>query len=131
MKISKQARREAKELFRSCLSDGRLEETRVRQAVQQTLQTKPRGYLAILSHFLRLVKLAIEQRTARIESAVALSQDLQAEVRDSLEKTYGPSLAVSYAQNPALIGGLRIRVGSDVYDGSIQGRLAALQESFN
>ncbi len=131
MKISKQARREAKELFRSCLSDGRLEETRVRQAVQQTLQTKPRGYLAILSHFLRLVKLAIEQRTARIESAVALSQDLQAEVRDSLEKTYGPGLAVSYAQNPALIGGLRIRVGSDVYDGSIQGRLAALQESFN
>jgi F0F1-type ATP synthase delta subunit len=29
-----------------------------------------------------------------------------------------------------LIGGLRIRVGSDVYDGSIQARLKALEESF-
>ncbi len=131
MKISKQARREAKELFLNCLTDGLLDDGRVRRAVQQVLQAKPRGYLAILTHFQRLVKLAIEQRTARIESAVALTPDLQDRVRASLEQTYGPGLAVSYAQNPALVGGVRIRVGSDVYDGSIAGRLAALQESFN
>ena len=34
------------------------------------------------------------------------------------------------AQNPALLGGLRIKVGSDVYDGSVQGRLENLVESF-
>src|SRR5512140_747614 len=113
MKISKQARRDAKELFRSCFTDGRLDEPRVRQAVQQVLQSKPRGYLAILSHFQRLLKLAIEQRTARIESAVALSPELQAEVQASLERTYGAGLAISYTQNPALVGGLRIHVGSD------------------
>ena len=51
MKISKLARREAKELFRCCLSNGLLDENRARQAVQQVLASKPRGYVAILSHF--------------------------------------------------------------------------------
>lgn len=130
MKITKQARREAKELFRSCVVGGLLEENRVRQAVQQVLQTKPRGYIAILTHFLRLLKLDIERRTARVESATPLSPDLQTQIQTGLARSYGKGLDISFAQNPKLIGGLRIKVGSDVYDGSIQGRLAELQESF-
>lgn len=130
MKITKQSRREAKELFRSCVVGGLLEENRVRQAVQQVLQTKPRGYLAILTHFLRLVKLDIERRTARVESAVPLATELQTQIQTSLARSYGKGLNISFAQNPELIGGVRIKVGSDVYDGSVQGRLAELQESF-
>jgi F-type H+-transporting ATPase subunit delta len=130
MKITKQARRGAKELFRSCVVGGLLEENRVRQAVQQVLQTKPRGFLAILTHFLRLIKLDIERRTARVESAVPLASDLQTQIQTSLARSYGKGLDISFAQNPELIGGVRIKVGSDVYDGSVQGRLAELQESF-
>jgi F-type H+-transporting ATPase subunit delta len=130
MKITKQSRREAKELFRSCVVGGLLEENRVRQAVQQVLQTKPRGYLAILTHFLRLIKLDIERRTALVESAVPLASDLQTQIQTSLARSYGKGLEISFAQNHELIGGVRIKVGSDVYDGSVQGRLAELQESF-
>jgi len=130
MKITKQARREAKELFRSCVVGGLLEENRVRQAVQQVLQLKPRGYLAILTHFLRLVKLDIARRTARVESAAPLASDLQTQIQTSLARSYGKGLDISFAQNPDLLGGVRIKVGSDVYDGSVQGRLAELQESF-
>jgi len=130
MKISKQARREGKELFRCCVVNGLLDDNRVRQAVQQVVSAKPRGYLAILSHFERLVKLDLERRNARIESAVPLSPELQASVQSSLTRVYGSGLNTSFVQNPALIGGMRIKVGSDVYDGSIQARLAALQESF-
>ncbi len=128
MKISKQARREAKELFRSCQTDGLLDEGRVRNAVQHMLQTKPRGYLAILAHFQRLVKLDIDRRTAKIESAAPLSPDLRSRVESDLARTYGPGLSFSFAQNAALIGGMRVQVGSDVYDGTVQARLAALQE---
>ena len=130
MKITKQARREAKELFRSCVVSGLLDENRVRQAVQQVLQTKPRGYIATLTHFVRLVKLDIERRTARVESATPLSPELQTQIQTGLARSYGKGLDISFAQNPELIGGLRIRVGSDVYDGSVQSRLAELQESF-
>jgi F-type H+-transporting ATPase subunit delta len=76
------------------------------------------------------VKLDIERRTARVESAVPLPADMQADVQASLVRTYGPGLYITFAQNPALIGGMRIKVGSDVYDGSVQARLAALQEKF-
>ncbi len=131
MKISKQARKEAKELFRTCLEDGRLEPNRVRYVVQQVLQAKPRHYLAVLSHFQRLVKLALEQRAARVESPLPLGPDLEAEIRESLTHAYGEGLDVAFAQNRSLLGGLRIQVGSDVYDGSIQARLETLQESFN
>jgi F-type H+-transporting ATPase subunit delta len=130
MKISKQARREAKELFRSCLANGLLDENRVRQAVQAVIAQKPRGYLAILSHFQRLVKLDLDRRTARVESAAPLSPDVQAAVQSNLGRKYGPGLNVSFAQDPALLGGMRIQVGSDVYDGSVQARLAALREAF-
>jgi F-type H+-transporting ATPase subunit delta len=130
MKISKQARREAKQLFHSCLVNGLLDENRARQAVQQVLSLKPRGYIAILSHFQRLVKLDVERHSARIETAVPLASELQASVQDSLGRVYGPGLKISFTQNSSLIGGMRIKVGSDVYDGSIQARLAALQESF-
>ena len=130
MKIAKQARREATQLFRSCLGNGLLDEERARQTVKKVLELKPRGYLQILAHFQRLVTLDVEAHAARVESAEALSNDLQARLRENLLKTYGQGLTVSFAQNPALIGGLRIRVGSDVYDGTIQGRLSALQESF-
>ena len=131
MKVSKQAKREAKQLFRSCVADGLLDEQRARQVVKQVLETKPRGYLAIVSHFLRLVKLDLERRTAKVETADALPPDLQAKVQAGLARAYGPGLALSFARNPALLGGLRIKVGSDVYDGSVQARLTALQECFS
>jgi len=130
MKISKQARRGAKELFRSCVVNGLLDEGRVRTAVQRVVEAKPRGYLAILSHFQRLVKLDLERRSARVESAVPLSDDLRSRVQAGLTRLYGGGLNFSFAQNPALLGGLRIKVGSDVFDGSVQARLAALEQSF-
>ena len=130
MRISKQARRGAKQLFRICLADGLLDENRVRQGVQRVVAAKPRGYLAILSHFERLVKIELARRTAKVESAASLTPDLRANVQVSLSRAYGPGLNISFAQNPDLIGGLRIKVGSDVYDGSVKARLTALEEQF-
>ena len=130
MKISKQSRRDAKQLFRSCVVNGLLDENRVRQAVRAVIAQKPRGYAAILPQFQRLIRLDLDRRTARVESAVPLPDDLQANVTGRLGNIYGAGLSLSFAQNPALIGGLRIKVGSDVYDGSVQSRLAALAESF-
>jgi len=130
MKSTKQTRRDAKQLFRSCLDKGVLSETRVREAVTQVAAAKPRGYIGILTQFQRLVKLELDRRAARVESPVPLSADSQAEVTRRLGALYGQGLDVSFVRNAALIGGLRIKVGSDVYDGSVQSRLAALQEHF-
>ncbi len=130
MKISKQAQREAKALFRTCIVDAVPDEQRVRQVVQRLIEERPRGYFAILSHFRKLLELDMLRRTARIESPVPLSPELQNSVRKNLGDVYGPGINISFVLNPTLIGGLRIQVGSDVYDGSIRGRLTQLQNAF-
>lgn len=130
MSSSKQTRRDAKELFRLCAVNDRLDEARVRQTVARLIADKPRGYMAILKQFLRLLKLEVQRRTARVESATALAPDLQAAVQASLTQAYGAGLSFDFIARPELIGGLRVRVGSDVYDGSIRGRLDALRENF-
>ena len=130
MKISKQAKRDAKQLFASCKVSGLLDENRVRQTVSAVIAQKPRGYVAILSHFQRLVKLDIERRSAHVESAAQLSDSLAASVKANLAQRYGQGLNVSFAVNPALIGGLRVKVGSDVFDGSIRARLDDLEAGF-
>lgn len=131
MKISKQARRDAKTLFRAAQVDGLLDENRARQIVDEVLATKPRGYVAILSHFQRLLKLDEDRRTAKIETAAPLTPEIESSVKTSLEKRYGKGLHFSFAQNPALLGGMRVQVGSDVYDGSVRARLNELEENFN
>jgi F-type H+-transporting ATPase subunit delta len=130
MKITKQARRDAKEIFRSTFVNGVMDPVKARVAVNAVLEKKPRGYLPILEHFKRLVKLEQDRRSARVESAVALTPEQQAGVSSSLERVYGRGLDIAFSQNPALVGGLRVRVGSDVYDGSIAGRLQQLEEAF-
>jgi F-type H+-transporting ATPase subunit delta len=130
MKISKIARREAKQIFHACQKNGLLDETLARRAATLLVEKKPRDYTAILAHFHKLVKLDVERRAARVEYATPISEELQRSVRASLAKTYGPGLDIAFSQNPALIGGLRIQVGCDVYDGSVRARLKTLQESF-
>jgi F-type H+-transporting ATPase subunit delta len=130
MKISKQAVREARELFRSCQVNGLLDENRVRQALKLLAEKQPRGYLEILARLHRLVKLDLEQHAARVESALPLPPDLQNAVTGQIKAKYGNGMNISFAQNPALIGGLRIQAGSDLYDGSVKTRLEKLEESF-
>lgn len=130
MKGNKQSRREAKQLFKGCQVAGQLDEDRVRQAVSLLIEKKPRGYFGILQELHRLVKLDVASRTARVESAVALSETQQQSVRENLGRMKGGEVAVEFAENMDLIGGMRVKIGDDVFDGSVKTRLAGLSESF-
>jgi len=130
MKTTRRTKREAERLFRLCLVNGLLDEGRTRQVVERIIKAKRRGGLALLSYFRRLVKLDSARHTAKVESAMPLPEDLRASIQAGLARTYGPGISASFIHNPGLIGGMRIKVGSDVYDGSVRGRLAALERNF-
>jgi F-type H+-transporting ATPase subunit delta len=130
MKTKKQTKREAVRLFRLCFVDGMLDEGRARQVVQRIVEARPRSGLALLAYFQRLVRLEVARHTAEVESAVPLPAELHESIRAGLERTYGHGIRSSFAHKPALIGGMRIKVGSDVYDGSVRARLDALGKSF-
>ena len=130
MKGTKQSRRFAKQLFKSCQVNGRLDADRTQKTVQLLIEQKPRGYFGILQHLHRLVKLDEASRTARVESAVALGQAQQQDIQDSLNRLKGGDVTVEFAENPRLIGGTRVKIGDDVFDGSVKTRLTGLSESF-
>jgi F-type H+-transporting ATPase subunit delta len=109
-----------------CLVDGALNEERTRKVAGALASSRRRGSLRVLVDFQRLVRLERGRHTALVESATPLADNLRQEIQAGLARTYGETFDMSFGENPALIGGIRIRVGSDVYDGSIRAKLTAL-----
>jgi F-type H+-transporting ATPase subunit delta len=127
MKTTKRTRHASRHLFRLCLVNGSMDGARVRQVATRLSASGRRGALAILSGFLRLVRLERDRHLAVIESASGLTDDLRETVKARLVMVYGTGLETSFQQNVELIGGMRIRVGSDVYDGSVRRKLEVLE----
>jgi F-type H+-transporting ATPase subunit delta len=127
MKANRKLRRVARRLFRLCRVDGRLDAERVRLVAQRVAGSGRRGALAILRDLLRLVRLDRDGHRAIVESATPLPEDLRIDVQTSVTRAYGQEVDTSFVVNPQLIGGMRIRVGSHVYDASVRAKLAALE----
>ncbi len=130
MKISKTAAAAARRLFGLSQTDGRLDNAKLRTVFTTLVEKKPRDYQAILAALHKLTRLDVEKRKVSIESAVELDQATRQRVFSDLALKYGNDLDVQYFINPALLGGLKIRVGNDVLDGSVQGRLDRLSKAF-
>ena len=128
MKANRRSRRLARQLFQLCLVGGKLDSGRVRQVAKRLADGSERNSLAVMSAFQRMVRLDHAKHTAVIESAEPLSDEVRRDVEAQLTRLHGADLGISVAINPALIGGMRITVGSSVYDGSVRGRLHALEQ---
>jgi F-type H+-transporting ATPase subunit delta len=127
MATNKRVRRTARQFYRICVVNGSLDEHRVRQVVERAIRSKRRGVLAMLHEFQRLVRLDRERHSAHVQSAAPLPEELRAEVVAGVGRIYGPGIETSFAENPALLGGVRLQVGSDVYDGSVRAKLDAIE----
>lgn len=128
MKLSREARRQSKELFDLAMVDGRLNADRLRLIFAEIAGRKPRSYVQMLKFLARLARLEAARHHAVIESAAPLAEAIRAEITASLIARFG-EITAEFHHNPGLIGGLRIRLGSDVWDGSIQSRLETLKQS--
>lgn len=130
MKITKEANRAARQLLRACVdANGRLHASRIKAVIKKLSESKARGYLGIISAFERLVRLELQKRRATIESATLLSTELRDQLRSDLQKKYGEDLEFEFNVNPELLGGLRVQVGSHVWDGSVRAKLETLRNN--
>lgn len=130
MKIKREARTAARKLFRACSPGGELDEKKLAQVVDELVAAKPRNFISILNQLQRLAEISTTQRTHVVESAVALP-DSGASVFTELSQKFGKPLKSEYRVSPDLLGGLRLRVGSNIWDYSVLGRLNQLQQSLN
>jgi F-type H+-transporting ATPase subunit delta len=130
MKISKVAAATARRLYGMCQVNGQLDDNRLRDLVSKLIAAQPRDYQSILAAIQRLTRLEMARREVLVESATALTATEGQRISTGLAKDYGDKLTIRFVTNPDLLGGLRIKVGDDVLDGSVKGRLDRLSKAF-
>ena len=128
MKINKEIRRLSREMLRASFTDGQLDSGRISSLVDSLIARKPRNYIGVLKNYRRLLRIEVEKRRARIETASEVDRETSSRLVANLKKKYGGDLTAEFVVNPQLLGGMRIRVGSDVWDGSVRNRLERLQQ---
>jgi F-type H+-transporting ATPase subunit delta len=128
MKINKEIRQVSRAMLRASFTDGQLDRGKIASLAQSLIAKKPRRYIDILQNYKRLLRLEIEKRHAKIESASELSAHTSSNVVVKLKRKYGDDMTTEFVVDPALLGGMRVRVGSDVWDGTVRNRLERLRQ---
>ena len=86
----------------------------------------------MLGGILEAIQTQLDERMgiarAQISSALTLAESDKARIQESLERRTGKKVQGDFTVNPALIGGIMVRVGSTIYDGSVRGTLDGLRK---
>jgi F-type H+-transporting ATPase subunit delta len=127
MKLNKEIRQLSRKMLQASFTDGQLDQGRIASLVNSLIAQKPRNYIDVLKNYRRLLRLELEKRHAIIETAAEVDPAIRSEIMADLKTKYGNDLATEFRIDPQLLGGMRIRVGSDVWDGSVRNRLQRLQ----
>ena len=130
MKIPREAASTARRAFRMCMDGDRLNDDKLRTVFKKIAASKPRNFKAILHSLSRQTRIELARREVVVESSTPLDGDTTERIQSGLVAKYGPDLNFEFQVTPDLIGGMRIRVGNDVWDGSVKARLARLANSF-
>jgi F-type H+-transporting ATPase subunit delta len=127
MKLNKEIRQLSRKMLQASFTDGQLDPGRIGSLVDSVIAQKPRNYIDVLKNYKRLLRLEVEKRHATVETASEVDPAIRSEIEDNLKTKYGNDLTAEFQVDPQLLGGMRIRVGSDVWDGSVRNRLQRLQ----
>jgi F-type H+-transporting ATPase subunit delta len=82
----------------------------------------------IVEHYINLANKARNISEAKIVSAIELTSEEKKDLDALLDKITGKKVETSFNVDPSLIGGVVVRIGDRVIDGSIRTRLATLRE---
>jgi F-type H+-transporting ATPase subunit delta len=125
----KQIQQLARQFFKLSLDQGRLSVDRVSGVLQYIEKHRPAGTLAVLKAYQRLVAAEVARGQAVVEHAGFANAAALDLVSAALARKYGRPITWVAKRNDALIAGLRVRVGDDVYESSVSGQLATLAAS--
>jgi len=126
MRASQQSRQYARQLFRLSLAGGVVSAERVAAVLAHLQSHPPRQPLEVLKSYQRLVAAQLARNRALVEHAGAIDDAVLGAIAGAFTQRYQRPIAAVAQPNPALIAGLRVRIGDDVYESSIAGQLAAL-----
>jgi F-type H+-transporting ATPase subunit delta len=109
------------------LVDGKVDPATAKLA--EALVSYPRGRRAVegLEELADLAAKRRERSVAHVTSVVALTEQQQERLAATLQRIYARPIALHVEVDPELLGGLVVKVGDEVIDGSAAGRIDALR----
>lgn len=110
------------ELVRRLL-EGKVSQDALWLATRPVINPRGRRYTATIWRMLAIADLRRRNVTAVVTSAVPLTPEQKHRIEAALSKTYGRAVNANLEVDPSVLGGIRVRVGDDVIDGSIARRL--------
>lgn len=122
----KQVQLLARQFFKLSVVDGALSAARVAGVLEYVEQHRPANTHAVLKAYQRLVAAEFARGQAVVEHAGAINAGTLATLTAAMTKKYNRPVVATAKPNPALLAGLRVRVGDDTYESSVSGQLATL-----
>jgi F-type H+-transporting ATPase subunit delta len=86
---------------------------------------------AVYAAFVEIADEALGRAHALVSSAYELTAAQQQEIAAKFGELTGKKITVDTVVDASLLGGVRIRIGDTLYDGSLATKLAELEKSFN
>jgi len=128
MKYEKKIMQFAKKLVELSKEDGVITEARVSEVLASLKQIKHRNYLTILKTYLVRIRRELALQTAVVSTPNLLSDETLEQISAKYSVIYGRPIGAEVEKDTSLIAGVRVRVGDDLYDASLAGRLQRLAD---
>jgi F-type H+-transporting ATPase subunit delta len=130
MKRDKKITKLAKKLVELSKDDsGAVSEAKVGEVLAGLKQVEVRNTVATLKAYLGYLRREIALQTAVVSTPAGLSADALKAIEVKYSAIYGRPISAVTQQDSSLIAGVRVRVGDDLYDASVAGRLQRLAEN--
>jgi F-type H+-transporting ATPase subunit delta len=126
---AKAAQKLARQFFKMSVVDGAVSAERVEGVLAYVGKHRPANPVMVLKDYQRLVATELAKGEAVVEHVGAVNGAMLSGIAAAMSGRYGRQVVATAKPSKALIAGLRVRVGDDVYESSIAGQLAALAEA--
>lgn len=116
----------ARQFLNLSMVDGSLSAARVAGVLEYVEKHRPAHSLALLKAYRRLVAAEIARGQAIVEHAGSMHDSILADIAGAMSRKYARPISGVARRNDALLAGLRVRVGDDVYESNVASQLATL-----
>lgn len=123
---ARKAQQFARQLFKLSLVDGVVSAERVSGVLEYIEKHRPANPVMVLKAYARYVTAELAKGEAVVEHAGAINDAALGAIAAMMTRKYGRPVTATAKPNAALLAGLRVHVGDDIYESSVAGQLAAL-----
>jgi F-type H+-transporting ATPase subunit delta len=116
----------ARQFFKLSVVNGALSAERVSGVLEYIEKHRPAHSIAVLKAYQRLVSAEVARGQAVVDHAGPMHDSVLSNITAAMSRKYSRPITGIARRNDALVAGLRVRVGDDVYESSVASQLATL-----